>query len=71
MTPTEYRAALESIGWTQRGLAERLGIHETRTRRWATGQYKIPPNVAEWLQRLAAAHEAAPWPEGWDAIVWE
>jgi ribosome-binding protein aMBF1 (putative translation factor) len=59
MTPTRFRACLESIGWTQRGLADRLGLHETRTRRWASGRYEVPQNVADWLERLARCHDKA------------
>ncbi len=65
MTPTEYSECLNLIGWTQRGLAERLGVHETRTRRWASGKYSIPANVAAWLDRLAAAHTKHPLPNEW------
>ena len=52
MTPAQYRVALTAIGWTPWGLATRLGVHETRTRRWGTGRYPIPENVAAWLERL-------------------
>jgi DNA-binding transcriptional regulator YdaS (Cro superfamily) len=65
MTPTRYRECLDAIGWTPWGLATRLGVHETRTRRWGTGRYEIPENVARWLERLAQAHDAAPLPDGW------
>ena len=65
MTPTRFRACLESIGWSQRALADRLGLHETRTRRWASGRYEVPQNVADWLQCLCDAHDAARLPEGW------
>ncbi|MGD0107284.1 MAG: helix-turn-helix transcriptional regulator [Rhodopila sp.] len=65
MSPDSFRACLQSIGWTQRGLADRLGIHETRVRRWAGGQYQIPPDIAAWLERLAAVHARHPVPDGW------
>ena len=65
VTPDRLRECLSSIGWSQRALAERLGLHETRTRRWASGRYPIPENVADWLERLAAVHDGADLPEGW------
>ena len=34
MTPTERRAALEAIGWSQRGLADRIGWDDGTVRRW-------------------------------------
>jgi DNA-binding transcriptional regulator YdaS (Cro superfamily) len=66
MTPRAFRAALSTIGWTQRGLADRLGVHETRVRRWVSGVYPIPENVAEWLQRLATEVEKHPLPIRWN-----
>lgn len=67
MTPDRLRYCLDTIGWTQHQLAGILGLHETRTRRWAAGKYAIPPNVAEWLERLADAHATFPLPVGWEA----
>ena len=65
MTPTRYRECLTTLGWTPWALAERLGVHETRTRRWGTGRYEIPMTVAEWLERLAQIHTNYPLPDGW------
>jgi len=65
LKPDEFRDCLQAIGWTQRGLADLLGVHETRVRRWATGRIEIPGNVAAWLGELAQAHVAASLPEGW------
>jgi hypothetical protein len=65
MTPDEFAEVLDAIGWTPHRLAQRLGIHETRTRRWAKGTYPIPENVAEWLLRLALLVESAGLPRGW------
>lgn len=61
------RTHLETIGWSQRALADRLGIHETRVRRWASGAVQIPPAVLAWLDRLAEAHRAHPAPVGYGA----
>jgi plasmid maintenance system antidote protein VapI len=62
VTPDRLRECLDLIGWTQRGLADHLGVHETRTRRWAAGHYPVPPEVALWLERLAKAHADNPAP---------
>lgn len=66
MDATRLRECLAAVGWSQRFLADRLRIAETRSRRWASGRAPIPDNVAAWLERLGQAHEVAPLPEGWD-----
>jgi transcriptional regulator with XRE-family HTH domain len=64
MTPDELRECLGVIGWTQRELAEELGIDDRTVRLfWAMGRKPVPDNVAEWLRAIAAAHAARP--EGW------
>ncbi len=66
MTPTRLRECLTALGWSQRGLADMLEVHETRVRRWARGLLDVPPEVAAWLETLAAVHVAHPAPAGWD-----
>ena len=66
MNATRLRECLEAMGWSQRGLAEMLGLHETRVRRWARGLGDVPPEVAAWLETLAAVHAAHPMPTGWN-----
>lgn len=66
MTPERFKECVDTIGWTGHGLAAILGVHETRTRRWGTGRYPVPQNVADWLERLAAFHEKHPFPKGWE-----
>ena len=65
MTSTRLRECLDALGWSQRGLADMLGLHETRVRRWARGLVEVPPEVAQWLETLAATHAAHPLPAGW------
>lgn len=65
MTSTRLRECLDLMGWSQRGLGEMLGLHETRVRRWARGLLDVPPEVADWLETLAAVHAAHPMPDGW------
>ena len=64
MTSTRLRECLDALGWSQRGLADMLGLHETRVRRWARGLVEVPPEVAQWLETLAATHAAHPLPAG-------
>ena len=63
MTPERFSECLETIGWTQRGLAARLEIDEHQTRRWASGRYPVPGPVATWLERLTRTHERNPAPD--------
>ena len=62
MTPDRMRECLALLHWTQRGLAEMLGLDERQVRRWATGQYPIPEAAAAWLDRMAAVIAADPPP---------
>jgi transcriptional regulator with XRE-family HTH domain len=63
MTPQRFKQCLEQIGWTLRGVADRLGLPPTRIRRWADGEYAVPAEVARWLDKLASTHERMPPPE--------
>ena len=65
MTPDRLRAILGLVQWTGRGLASIFGCDERLIRRWMAGAMEIPPAVAEWLEVLAAVHEANPPPEVW------
>lgn len=66
MTPDRFRECLNMIGWSMRGVAERLRVHETLVRQWwATGRKPIPDEVAAWLEALARAHGRHPLPVGW------
>lgn len=58
MTPTEYAAALTTIGWSRHELARQLGQPLARVKNWGTRNYRIPPDVAAWLLRRVALHEA-------------
>lgn len=58
MTPTEYAAALEALGWSRPELARQLGQPIDRVRNWGTRNYRVPNAVAEWLRRRVAAHQA-------------
>jgi len=62
VTPDRFRSCLGAIGWSQRHLADILGKDERQVRRWASGQYTVPADVGEWLERLAQCHEMLPPP---------
>jgi hypothetical protein len=62
MTPTECRACLNALDWSQRSPAHLLDRDERMVRRRAAGQYEIPDAVAGWLTTLAAFHAKHPVP---------
>jgi transcriptional regulator with XRE-family HTH domain len=62
MTGADLTFALAVIGWSQRELARRLGVTESRVRRWARGTMPVPEAVADWLRRAAEWHIANPPP---------
>ena len=66
MTPTRLRECLAALHWSQRGLADVLDYSEGTVRGWARGARAVPPEVAEWLETLAAVHVAHPAPKGWN-----
>lgn len=57
MTPTEFRAALTTLGWTIRGLARLLARSEGTVGNWTRPGYSVPADVAAWLQRRLRAHQ--------------
>ena len=69
MTPTAFRDAVASIGWSFRALADYLDCDDRLVRRWAAGAAEIPPAVAKWIEALARAHRAHPPPLGWRVRV--
>lgn len=62
MTPKQFTAAIEQIGWTLRGTADHLELPPTRIRRWADGETPVPDAVADWLKTLASTHKQNPPP---------
>ena len=53
MTPTQYAAAIERLGLTQRAAGSFLGIDERQSRRWIAGDARIPEAVAKLLRLMA------------------
>lgn len=58
---------LTTIGWSSGELARRTGLRERTVRRMLSGSAEIPPNLASWLDYMAAYMLAAQQqPEGWN-----
>lgn len=66
MSPDRLRTILDALGWSPRGLADRLGINPLLARRWASGRVAIPLNVGVWLDFIVGGIETAPLPHGWE-----
>ena len=62
MTPADFIAAQDAIGWSNVQLAARLAMNETQIRRWRNGRATPRAAVADWLRTLADFHEAHPAP---------
>ncbi|HXI58329.1 MAG TPA: hypothetical protein VNO55_19815 [Polyangia bacterium] len=62
MTAPEFRAALDQLGWSQRGLAFSLGVSHNTVHRWALDQARVPAYVAGWLEEMIAHMADAPPP---------
>lgn len=60
MTPATLAATLDELHWTTGDLAHHLGQSVNRVRNWVrpTG-YRVPPDVAAWLERRVALHKQA------------
>lgn len=52
MTPTEYRAAIKSLGLVQERAGPVLGVSPRMSQSYATGEHPVPEPVAK-LLRLA------------------
>ena len=57
MTPTSYLATLARLGWTPAGLARQIGRSGNTVANWTRPGYRVPDDVAAWLERRLAAHE--------------
>lgn len=62
MSPHRLLVCLTVIGWPERELARRTGRLQTTVRRWTGGRSPVPPDVAAWVETLAAFHRAHPAP---------
>ena len=57
MTHSELHSVLQQIGWDQRELARRLGVHHSRVSRMCAGSVAVPDDMAARLRALAAVAE--------------
>ena len=62
MSPRRLLVCLAVIGWSGHELARRTGHSQTTVRRWTNGEAPMPPDVAAWVETLAACHRAHPVP---------
>ena len=60
MTPTERRAALEMLGWSQRQFAYNIGWDESTVRRWFREGGQAPGAVDWWLYEVAKVMAVIP-----------
>jgi ribosome-binding protein aMBF1 (putative translation factor) len=65
VTPYAFREALDMIGWSLRGLADRLSCDDRMVRRWASGEMTVPPSIARWLTTLQRCHARNQAPDDW------
>jgi hypothetical protein len=56
------RGYLARLNWTVRGVAEIVGVPETRIRRMLTGHAPMDRNVLDWLRVLSEFHAENPPP---------
>lgn len=54
MTGAEIRALREKLGWTQKALAEAVGVTSNTVARWERGEMAISEPAARLLQKIAA-----------------
>lgn len=52
MTPDRLREILQNVGWSQRQLADELGVDPRRARRWCTGEIGIPAALEKWMEAI-------------------
>ena len=66
MTRDQFNQTLDTIGWSRRVLADRLGLNSDRVvRLWAAGAIMVPPPVARWLRQIAQKLHEIPPPKDW------
>lgn len=49
MKPSDFRAELDALGWSQAAFAERIGVHPNSVSKWATGKADIPGPVIAYI----------------------
>jgi hypothetical protein len=59
MTPTQYKAAIKSLGLSQERAGDWLGIGRRTSQSYALGEYSVPEPIAK-LLRLCARLKLSP-----------
>lgn len=54
MTPEDFKAALQALGWKQADFCRRLDIDRHTPSRWMTGKAAFPRWVSEYLRAMLA-----------------
>jgi len=65
MTPDEFTAALDVLGWSKRELVRHIKCDTNLPLTWERGEVEIPWRVAAWLTRLMLFHLKHPPPKNW------
>jgi ribosome-binding protein aMBF1 (putative translation factor) len=65
MTPAEFTAALDVLGWSKRELVRHIKCDTNLPLAWERGEVEIPPRTASWLAKLARFHLKQPPPTDW------
>jgi transcriptional regulator with XRE-family HTH domain len=60
-----FRDHRETLGWSHREIARRLGCSVNLPLRWESGRAETPPAVLGWLERLARHIDRHPPPPEW------
>jgi hypothetical protein len=59
MTAGEFLLALNRCGFTQVAFARQFGLSDRQIRRWANGEWPVPPYISALLQ-LMVKHKTKP-----------
>lgn len=59
MDGSELRRIRERLGWTQRRLADELGVAENSVARWERDELGMRATAERLVRRIAAEHRAA------------
>lgn len=57
MTPTAFKAARETLGYTQSQMANALRTNDRAVRRWESGEHRVPGSVEVALEFLLKEHK--------------
>lgn len=65
MSPAEYAAAVDALGWSGRHVAGMLGCHRNLPPAWEDGRLTVPPAVAQWIGQIVQVIQKYPPPAQW------